>query len=173
MNLQYKQPNFVYIKSRLDNSLIEMILSSWIYFQEEESPKYSEVQKNILQKEEQHKFKEIKSQTNISLPGISENDKFTKKLQAARSVNELLDLAMLPNLSIPNALKLISRIMNEINSGKSRFLNIETDQRFIHLRKMVKTKIDTRTDTRFCDDLSQYSQLSTPAMISVGIMIIC
>ncbi|XP_014479961.1 PREDICTED: protein TBRG4 [Dinoponera quadriceps] len=137
---------------------------------EDEGPKYAKMQKHILQKEEQHKLKEMGSQIKINLPEISENDKFVEKFQTAESVNDLLDMAMLPNLSVPNALKLISQITNEINSGKSQVTNIETDQRFVHLRKIVKTngqiKFDSETSNDY-DDLSKYSQLSTPAMIAM------
>lgn len=74
---------------------------------------------------------------------------------------------MLQNLSINNALKLISSITNQINSGKSQIANIETDDRFIHLRKIVKND-----DIKRSDDLSQYSDLSTPAMIEVNAIFI-
>lgn len=76
---------------------------------------------------------------------------------------------MLPNLSMNNALKLISSITNQINSGKSQLVNIEADERFIHLRKIVKTGTEIRTAN---DDLSRYSQLSTPAMIEVNVIFI-
>lgn len=99
---------------------------------------------------------------------MSENDKiFTKQFQAATSVNDLLDLAIMPNLSTNNALKLISSITNQINSGKSQIVNVEADERFIHLRKMVQFDGETKS-TSLSDDLSKYSQLSTPAMISVS-----
>lgn len=154
--------------------MITKIISNSIYFQEDESSKYSEIQKNILKKETQSKFKEIESRININLPEISQNNNFTKNFQAAKSVNDLLDIATLSNLSVPNALKLMSRIMNEINSGRSQMTNIETDKRFIHLRKMVKTNNRTKANIEISsDDLSQYSQLSTPAMISVSTIVIC
>lgn len=107
------------------------------------------------------------------LPGkrwFSENDTiFSKQFQAAKSINDLLDLAMLSNLSMTNALKLISSITNQINSGKSQIVDIEADERFIHLRKIVKFGNKIKTSN---DDLSQYSQLSTPAMIKVNTMFI-
>ncbi|KAL6422069.1 hypothetical protein ACFW04_010850 [Cataglyphis niger] len=96
---------------------------------------------------------------------FSENDTiFSKQFQAAKSINDLLDLAMLSNLSMNNALKLISSITNQINSGKSQTVDIEADERFIHLRKIIKFGNKIKTSN---DDLSQYSQLSTPAMIKV------
>lgn len=105
---------------------------------------------------------------------ISENDAFTKQFRNAKSINELLDLATLPNLSVNNALKLISSITNEINSGKSQVGNVETDKRFINLRKMVKVNDQTGTNANTSsNDLSQYSQLSTPAMINVSIIFLC
>lgn len=94
---------------------------------------------------------------------------FSKQFQAAKSINDLLDLAMLSNLSMNNALKLISSITNQINSGKSQIVDIEADERFIHLRKIVKFGNNIKTSD---DDLSQYSQLSTPAMIKVNIIFI-
>lgn len=107
------------------------------------------------------------------LPGkrwFSENDTiFSKQFQAAKSINDLLDLAMLSNLSMTNALKLISSITNQINSGKSQIVDIEADERFIHLRKIVKFGNKIKTSN---DDLSQYSQLSTPAMIKVNTIFI-
>lgn len=93
---------------------------------------------------------------------------FSKQFQDAKSVNDLLDLAVLPNLSTSNALKLISSITNQINSGKSQTIDIEADERFIHLRKMVKSEIKTRA---ISSDLSKYSHLSTPAMIAVSMFI--
>ena len=82
----------------------------------------------------------------------------------------MLDLATIPNLSINNALKIISNITNQINSGKSQVADIEADERFVHLRKIVNTGDDIRTSN---DDLSQYTQLSTPAMIQVSMTCIC
>lgn len=96
---------------------------------------------------------------------FSENNTiFSKQFQAAKSINDLLNLAMLPNLSMNNALKLISSVTNQINSGKSQIMDIESDERFIHLTKIVK--IDNKITTSN-DNLSQYSQLSTPTMIEV------
>lgn len=153
----------------------EKIIDSFIYFKEDDSAKFSEVQKNILQKEEQQKPKETESQTTKLdlLRKQSSSDTFVQKLQTARSVNDMLDLAMLPNLSMPDALKLISSITNQINSGKSQIINIEADQRFIHLRKMVKTNDQTKSYKRISrDEFSKYSQLSTPAMIAVSIIFV-
>lgn len=100
---------------------------------------------------------------------MNESDKiFTKQFQAATSVNDLLDLAIIPNLSTVNALKLISSITNQINSGKSQIVNVEADERFIHLRKIVQFGSETK-NISLSDDLSKYSQLSTPAMIAVSI----
>lgn len=97
---------------------------------------------------------------------FSENDTiFFKQFQAAKSINDLLDLAMLPHLSMNNALKLISSVTNQINSGKSQIIDIEADERFIHLRKIVKIGNEITTTN---DNLSQYSQLSTPTMIEVN-----
>lgn len=77
---------------------------------------------------------------------------------------------MLPNLSMSEALKLISSITNHINSGKSQINNIEADQRFIHLRKIIQANNEVKNNARISsEDLSQYSQLSTPAMISASI----
>lgn len=72
---------------------------------------------------------------------------------------------MLPHLSMNNALKLISSVTNQINSGKSQIIDIEADERFIHLRKIVKIGNEITTTN---DNLSQYSQLSTPTMIEVN-----
>lgn len=72
---------------------------------------------------------------------------------------------MLPHLSINNALKLISSVTNQINSGKSQIIDIEADERFIHLRKIVKIGNEITTTN---DYLSQYTQLSTPTMIEVN-----
>lgn len=98
------------------------------------------------------------------------NTVFFKQFQAAKSVNDLLDLAILPNLSTNNALKLISSITNQINSGKSQIADIETDERFIHLRKIVKNSDEKKTHEVSSNDLSKYSQLSTPAMIAVSVI---
>ncbi|EGI57960.1 PREDICTED: protein TBRG4 [Acromyrmex echinatior] len=96
------------------------------------------------------------------------NSVFFKQFQAAKSVNDLLDLAVLPNLSTNNALKLISSITNQINSGKSEISDIEADERFIHLRKIVKSdKSDEVNIYEKSNNLSKYSQLATPAMITV------
>lgn len=147
------------------------IINNLIYFQEDKSSKYSKIQQNVLQKKEQHK---IDSQTSINLSENIENDNFTVTFLATKSVDDLLDMGMSSNLSASNALKLITRITNEISSGKSKVVNIETDQRFIHLRKivMVNNQIKPDTGTSFSDDLSQYTQLSTPAMITVSTIVI-
>jgi len=98
------------------------------------------------------------------------NTVFSKQFQTAKSVNDLLELALLPNLSTNNALRLISSITNQINSGKSQTVDIEADERFIHLRKIVKNSDKTKKTCEITlDDLSKYSQLSTPAMIAVSI----
>ncbi|XP_020278166.1 protein TBRG4 [Pseudomyrmex gracilis] len=137
---------------------------------EENNVKFSEIQNNILQKEKDQKFQKIGTQTKIyssEKKWLNENDKiFTKQFQAATSVNDLLDLAIIPNLSTVNALKLISSITNQINSGKSHIVNVEADERFIHLRKIVQFGGETK-NISLSDDLSKYSQLSTPAMIAV------
>ncbi|KAG5333875.1 FAKD4 protein, partial [Acromyrmex heyeri] len=99
---------------------------------------------------------------------LNDSNSFFKQFQAAKSVNDLLDLAVLPNLSTNNALKLISSITNQINSGKSEISDIEADERFIHLRKIVKS--DESGEVKIYEksnNLSKYSQLSTPAMITV------
>lgn len=72
---------------------------------------------------------------------------------------------MLPNLSMNNALKLISSVTNQINSGKSQIIDVEADERFIHLRKIVKIGNEITPSN---NNLSQYSQLSTPTMIEVN-----
>ncbi|XP_032679093.1 FAST kinase domain-containing protein 4 [Odontomachus brunneus] len=136
---------------------------------EDKSSKYSKIQQNVLQKKEQHKFDKIDSQTNINLSENTVNDKFTVTFLAAKSVDDLLDMAMLSNLSTSNALKLITEINSKINSEKSKAVNIEADQRFIHLKKIIRAnnQIKLNTGTSFSDDLSQYTQLSTPAMITM------
>ncbi|KAM0735946.1 FAST kinase domain-containing protein 4 [Formica fusca] len=135
---------------------------------EDDATKFSDIQNNIPHKEEKQKSENTGIQMKYYLPGkrwFSENDTiFSKQFQAAKSINDLLDLAMLSNLSMTNALKLISSITNQINSGKSQIVDIEADERFIHLRKIVKFGNKIKTSN---DDLSQYSQLSTPAMIKV------
>ncbi|XP_072765045.1 FAST kinase domain-containing protein 4 isoform X2 [Anoplolepis gracilipes] len=122
---------------------------------------------DISQKEKKQNSENTRIQTKFHLPEkklFTENDMvFLKQFQAAKSINDLLDLAMLPNLSMNNAIKLISRITNQINSGESQIVNIEDDERFIHLRKIVKIGNEIKTS----NDISQYSQLSTPAMIMV------
>lgn len=142
---------------------------------EDDGSKFSKVQA-VLQKEEKQKSKETDIRTILrATEGIngrkkrsSENDTvFFKQFQAAKSVNDLLDLAVLPNLSTSNALKLISSITNQINSGKSQTLDIESDERFIYLRKIVKGGSEMKTQETSLNDLSKYSQLSTPAMIAV------
>lgn len=147
------------------------IVSYLLYFQEDNGANYTKIQKNIPEKEEQQN---LNKKTKFDVSGehiINENNAFVRQLQAARSMNDLLDLAMAPNLSVDNALKLISSITNQINSGKSQIVNIETDQRFIHLRKIVESSDKMKVDMgKMSDDLSQYSQLSTPAMISVSIL---
>lgn len=130
---------------------------------EDDATKFAEIQ-DVSQKEEKQQFEKTGTKF-ITLKkrwSIESDTIFSKKFQAAKSINDLLDLAMLQNLSINNALKLISSITNQINSGKSQIANIETDDRFIHLRKIVKND-----DIKRSDDLSQYSDLSTPAMIEV------
>ncbi|XP_024890910.1 FAST kinase domain-containing protein 4 [Temnothorax curvispinosus] len=139
---------------------------------EDNSVKFSKTQA-VSQKEEEQKPKETGIQTKPHTEGRSnrkkwsnENDTiFFKQFQAAKSVNDLLDLAVLPTLSITNALKLISSITNQINSGKSQMVDIETDERFIHLRKLVKNSGEKTRETS--NNLSKYSQLSTPSMIAV------
>lgn len=125
----------------------------------------------VLQKEKKQKSKEMDILTTEGRNGrkkqSSENNTvFFKQFQAAKSINDLLDLAVLPNLSTSNALKLISSITNQINSGKSQIIDIETDERFIHLRKIVKNS-EKRIHEASSNNLSKYSQLSTPAMIAV------
>ncbi|KAL6260606.1 hypothetical protein P5V15_008126 [Pogonomyrmex californicus] len=94
------------------------------------------------------------------------SDIFFKQFQVAKTVEDLLDLAVLPSLTVTDALKLISSITNQINSGKLQTINIENDERFIHLRKIIQNK-DEINNMRLSSDLSKYSQLSTPAMIAV------
>ncbi|KAL6422068.1 hypothetical protein ACFW04_010850 [Cataglyphis niger] len=135
---------------------------------ENDTTKFSDIQNNIPHKKEKQKSESMGIQTKFYLSEkrwFSENDTiFSKQFQAAKSINDLLDLAMLSNLSMNNALKLISSITNQINSGKSQTVDIEADERFIHLRKIIKFGNKIKTSN---DDLSQYSQLSTPAMIKV------
>ncbi|XP_012523455.1 FAST kinase domain-containing protein 4 [Monomorium pharaonis] len=129
-----------------------------------DNAKFSEVQAGLQEKSEQ-KSKETDMQMTEETNDTksSRNDRiFSEQLKAAESVNDLLDLALLPSLSKHNALKLISSITNQINSRKSQVIDIEADERFIHLRKIVD---DERKTHKF--DLSKYSQLSTPAMIAV------
>lgn len=130
----------------------------------------------VLQEEGEQKSKEMDFQTTEGRNGRkkqpSENDTvFSKQFQVAKSVNDLLDLAVLPNLSKSNALKLISSITNQMNSGKSQTLDIEADKRFIHLRKMVKGG-DEEAHRTLSSNLLKYSQLSTPAMIAVSIIFV-
>lgn len=135
----------------------------------------------ILQKEEEPKFKETDTRTILHMTKrrnswkkqSSESDTvFFKQFTTAQSINDLLDLAVLPNLSTTNALKLISSITNQINSGKSQVVNIEADERFIHLRKLVKNSGETKTREALLNNLSQYSQLSTPAMVAVSMILV-
>lgn len=143
----------------------------------ENSTKFSKLQ-TISHTEQEQKSKETggiqktlhtTEKRNSKKKHWTENDTvFSKQFQAAKSVNDLLELALLPNLSTNNALRLISSITNQINSGKSQTVDIEADERFIHLRKIVKNSDKTKT-RETSDDLSKYSQLSTPAMIAVSI----
>ncbi|KYN20953.1 Protein TBRG4 [Trachymyrmex cornetzi] len=131
----------------------------------------------VVQKEEEQQPKDTSFQTTFHMTEErngrkkrlnDSNTVFFKQFQAAKSVNDLLDLAVLPNLSTSNALKLISSITNQINSGKSQTLDIETDERFIHLSKIVKNdESDEVKIYKKSNNLSKYSQLSTPAMIEV------
>ena len=127
-----------------------------------------------MQKEKEQQPKDTSFQTTEENNGRKKrlndsNTVFFKQFQAAKSINDLLDLAVLPNLSISDALKLISSITKQINSGKSQTLDIEADERFIHLRKIVKN--DESSKVKKSNDLSEYSQLSTPAMIAVSIFV--
>lgn len=127
-------------------------------------------------KEKEQQPKDMSSQTTFHMTEernsrkkrLNDSNIFFKQFQAAKSVNDLLDLAVLPNLSTSNALKLISSITNQINSGKSQALDIETDERFIHLRKIVQSDKSGGNEKL---NLSKFSQLSTPAMISVSIFV--
>jgi hypothetical protein len=97
---------------------------------------------------------------------LNTDDIFSKQFKAAKSINDLLDLVTITNLSRNNALKLISHITNQINSGKSQLPNIETDDRFICLQKILKANDKINVGTKqLPNDLLQYSELSTPAMI--------
>lgn len=136
------------------------------------------MQDPVLQKQEESKETNIQTVLhttegkNNKKKRTSENDRiFSIQFEAAKSVNDLLNLAVLPSLSKNNALKLISSITNQINSGKSQTVDVETDDRFRHLRKIVKSSGDTRTRAELSNDLSKYSQLSTPAMIAVSMIL--
>ncbi|KYQ57603.1 Protein TBRG4 [Trachymyrmex zeteki] len=136
----------------------------------EDNADVSKMQDVLKEKEQQPK--DMSSQTTFHMTEernsrkkrLNDSNIFFKQFQAAKSVNDLLDLAVLPNLSTSNALKLISSITNQINSGKSQALDIETDERFIHLRKIVQSDKSGGNEKL---NLSKFSQLSTPAMISV------
>ncbi|KYN34195.1 Protein TBRG4 [Trachymyrmex septentrionalis] len=136
---------------------------------EDNNANFSKIQA-VVQKEKEQQPKDTSFQTTEENNGRKKrlndsNTVFFKQFQAAKSINDLLDLAVLPNLSISDALKLISSITKQINSGKSQTLDIEADERFIHLRKIVKN--DESGKVKKSNDLSEYSQLSTPAMIAV------
>ncbi|KYN05768.1 Protein TBRG4 [Cyphomyrmex costatus] len=138
---------------------------------EDNNTNFSKIQA-VLQKEKEQQPKDsfqtvsTTEERNGRKKRLNENNTvFFKQFQAAKSINDLLDLAVLPNLSKSNALKLISSITNQINSGKSQTLDIEADERFIQLRKIVKNSGET-SNTKL-SNLSKYSQLSTPAMIAV------
>ncbi|KAG5317729.1 FAKD4 protein, partial [Pseudoatta argentina] len=131
---------------------------------------------DVVQKKKEQQPKDMSFQStfhtteerNSRRKRLNDSNSFFKQFQAAKSVNDLLDLAVLPNLSTNNALKLISSITNQINSGKSEISDIEADERFIHLRKIVKS--DESGEVKIYEksnNLSKYSQLSTPAMITV------
>lgn len=144
------------------------LLTELEFFQEDNGAKFSKIQDNVVRKEKQ-KFKKTETQAKLYSPGkkFSNNDAiFSRQFQAAKSINDLLDLATLPNLSINNALKIISNITNQINNGKLQMVDIEADERFVHLRKIVQIGDNIRTSN---DDLFQYTQLSTPAMIEVSL----
>jgi len=127
------------------------------------------MQNDILQKEKQESKETKINETIFRSPErklFNTDDTFSKQFKDAKSTNDLLDLATITNLSRNNALKLISQITNQINSGKSQISNIETDDRFIYLRKIIKTNDKINVGTKqLPDDLLQYSELSTPAMI--------
>jgi len=127
--------------------------------QKEEASKEMGFQATLHKGEERNGRKKQSSETDTI---------FSKQFQAAKSVNDLLDLAILPNLSTNNALRLISSITNQINSGKSQTIDVEADERFIHLRKIAKGSGIKTHETS--NNLSKYSQLSTPAMIAVSII---
>ncbi|XP_011873020.1 PREDICTED: protein TBRG4 [Vollenhovia emeryi] len=141
---------------------------------EDNGAKLSKVQAEVVQKQEERKSKNTGPRTtphategrNGRKRLLGENTVFSKQFQAAKSVNDLLDLAVLPSLTTSNALRLISSITNQITSGKSLIMDIEADERFIHLRKIVQNSGETKTHETL-DSLSKYSQLSTPAMIAV------
>ncbi|RLU19453.1 hypothetical protein DMN91_008010 [Ooceraea biroi] len=136
---------------------------------EDDSAKLSEVQSNILQKENQKETRINETNFHPSKKiSFNANDVFSKQFEAAKSINDLLDLATIPALSTNDALTLISHITKQINSGKAEIVDVEADERFIHLRKIVKTNDNIKFGTKkLSNDLSQYSKLSTPAMISV------
>jgi len=127
------------------------------------------MQNDILQKEKQVSKETKINEAIFRSPEkklFNTNDIFSKQFKDAKSINDLLDLATITNLSQNNALKLISQITNQINSGKSQIPNIETDDRFIYLRKILKANDKINVGTKqLPDDLLQYSELSTPAMI--------
>jgi len=133
-----------------------------------------------MQKEKEQQPKDMSFQTTFHMTEernsrkkqLNDNNTvFFKQFQAAKSVNDLLDLAVLPNLSTNNALKLISSITNQINSGKSQISDIEIDERFIHLRKLVKSD-ESEVKIHKTNDFSKYSQLSTSAMITVSMIFV-
>ncbi|XP_012061877.1 PREDICTED: protein TBRG4, partial [Atta cephalotes] len=141
---------------------------------EDNNTNFSKIQ--AMQKEKEQQPKDMSFQTTFHMTEernsrkkqLNDNNTvFFKQFQAAKSVNDLLDLAVLPNLSINNALKLISSITNQINSGKLQISDIEIDERFIHLRKLVKSDESSEVKIHKINDFSKYSQLSTSAMITV------
>lgn len=133
------------------------------------SAKFSSTQA-VSQKEEVHKSKEsvqtiintTKESDDSSIRSSNGNTVFSKQFQAATSINDLLNLAVLPNLPKSDALKVLSSITNQINSGKAQTQDVEADGRFVHLKKLIQGNLKETSS-----NLLKYSQLSTPAMIAV------
>lgn len=159
-------------KEGVATRFLKLDAAAALVLQEDDSNKFSEMQDDVLPKTKQEP-KEVKVNGIIlhspEKEGYKMNNAFAKQFERTQSINDLLDLATISNLSTYNALKLISRITNQINSGESQIVDIEADERFIHLRKIVKAGNDIKTGTKqMNDDLVHYSQLSTPAMIAVS-----
>lgn len=100
---------------------------------------------------------------------MAESNDIASKIKTIKTLEELLDLVLLPKLTSKEALKIMSTITVWANSGEVNIENIKDDQRFVTLQKKLggqRSKVDYETvKSKHITDL--YSNLSVPAMIRV------